>query len=232
MWFIDNIVIYCNNISSFFYSIYLEVLGWVFPFWLVASFFYNLSTTFSALAWQFYYFGLWVDATASKLLEILSWSTIQSYITDWFYLIGDLNTIFFYFWANVTDVINNWWSSTSLSVLDWINAFSAFLQSQIDVVNSWLTNLQLAWDSFKDKIPSLDLIISWFSNWWGYVLNLVIAWGALTATQIQSLIDSAFTAYTPFWEGWLDWKDSLIEFIQDPWQWLYDRVEDLFDRFW
>lgn len=50
--------------------------------------------------------------------------------------------------------------------------------------------------------------------------------------DISALIDSAFLSREPFWAGWQDWKDAVIEFIQDPWQWFYDRLEELFDRFW
>lgn len=232
MWFINNIVSYCSSISSFFYSIYLEVIGWVYPFWYAATFFYSLHSAFASLAWQFQYFGQWVDTTASKLLEILSWSTIQSYITSWFYYLYDLSVIFYYFWSNVTNIVTSWWNNTSLLVQSWYKAADQLLQQGIDNLTGLWSNLQAAWDAFKGKIPSIDAVTSWWSDWWGNVLNQVIAWGALTALQIDSLIDSWFKSFAPFWEGWQEVRDQVIQFFTDPWGWLYDRFDDFIERFW
>ena len=232
MYFMSSIISACNSASSFFYSIYLEVYSWVYPFWLAAAYFSSLSSLFSNLAWYFYDFNTWVDNTANKLLEILNWNTIQSYIRSWFYSLSDLSTIFYFFWTNVTNVISNWWSTAQATVKSWDDAVKSFLQAQLNTVNSLLTSLQASWDGFKGKIPSIDAIISWFTNWWGNVLAQVIAWGALTALQIQSLVDSAFTLRNGFWEGWQDIRAQVLEFFADPLQWLYDRMDEWFERFW
>lgn len=121
MWFLSSIISACNSLSSYFYSIYVEVYGWVYPFYNAAILFYYVSSFFANLAWYFYDFNTWVDNTASKLLEILSWATIQSYITNWLRYISDLGTIFYYFWTNVTNVVTSWWNNTSLLVKGWIN---------------------------------------------------------------------------------------------------------------
>jgi len=232
MWFVDYITQKCYDASGLFYSIYLKVYDWVYPFWLAATYFYSLSTLFNTLGNYFSYFSQWVGTTASKLLEILSYSNIYSYFKTYFDYATNAWSWVLNAWTNVTGIVNSWWASTSITVQSWIAAAQSFLQTQLNTVNTWLTTLQAAWNEWKAKIPSFDALWLWFTNWWNSVLTQIIAWGALTALQIQSLIDTALKTYAPFWEGWQDWKDSVIEFIQDPWQWLYDRVEDLFDRFW
>jgi len=229
---IDYIVSYCNDVSDFFYSIYLEVLGWVYPFWYAADFFYSLSTIFSDIAWSFYYFSQWVEDVVTQLEDILSWDTIKSYITSWLLYIGDLSTIFYYFVSNVSDVITNWWADATTIVKGWIKDASDILSGLIDDLSSWLTSLQTAWDSFKDKIPSIDAILSWWGDWWGNIMANLDSWWDDRLLDISALIDSAFLSREPFWAGWQDWKDAVIEFVQDPWQWFYDRLEELFERFW
>lgn len=232
MAFINWIIEDFNKASDFFYSIYLEVYGWVYPFWLAADFFYSVSRVFNWLAWDFYDFGVWVDATANKLLEILSWDTITSYLLSWLPNLDALNTWFYHWWGNVTSAITSWWSSTQYLVKGWIAAGQQWLQDQLDSLSSLLVSLQSQISYLLDQLPSINEIIAWFSTWWANILASLIAWGALTATQISSLIDSAFTSREPFWAGWQDIKDSVIEFFADPWGWFYDRAEDLFDRFW
>ena len=228
MVFMSSIIQACNSASSFFYSIYLEVYGWVYPFWLAATYFYSLSSLFADLAWYFYDFNTWVDSTANKLLEILNWNTIKSYITSWFYYLGDLSTIFYYFWTNVTNVINSWWLTVQATVKSWDEAVKSFLQSQINSLQGLLSQISVAWDAFKGKIPSIDIIISWFTNWWGNILAKVIAWGALTALQIGSLIDSAFTLRKDFWEGWQDIRTQVFDFFADPLGWLEGKFTNWF----
>lgn len=232
MWFINNIVSYCNSISDFFYSIYQTVQSWVYPFYYAAGFFYSLCTLFNDMAWAFYYFGQWAFNVASQITYILSWSTIQSYILWWLPNLQDISNWFYSWWSNVTSAITSWWSSTQYTVQGWIDIASSWLQSQINTLNSLVASLQSQISYLLDQLPSINEIISWFTDWWGNVLAAVIAWGALTATEISTLIDSKIKEWSPLLEGWLDWKDALIEFIQDPEQWFYDRLEEVFDRFW
>ncbi|GAI36189.1 unnamed protein product, partial [marine sediment metagenome] len=81
-------------------------------------------------------------------------------------------------------------------------------------------------------IPDLEDVTSWFTNWWGNTLSNIIAWGALTGTQIGSLVDSAFTLRDDFWAGWQDWRDKVTEFFTDPEDWLYKAADRIIERFW
>lgn len=232
MWFLDQIVAYLANVRDWFLSAYYEVYGWLYPFYLLATPLYWLYYAFHYITFYFGEFNTWLDWAAGQLAYILSWSTIQSYITSWLYYIGDLSTIFLYFWYNVTQVVKGWWADISLLIQGWIDTASSWLQSQVDNLSSLLASLQSQISYLLDQLPSINEIITWFSNWWSYILAQIISWGALTATQIWDLIDSAIRAYAPFWEGWQDWRDAVTDFFTDPEDWLYKAVDRIIERFW
>jgi len=232
MGFLDDIVDFLNDASDLFYDIYREVLDWVYPFWLAADFFYEICLLFNDLAYAFRDFGDLIWDWRYEIEDILSWSTIRSYIRNW---LPDLENMVVWFWDWYDWIINtveNWWYSTKYTVQAWIDSAQAFLQSQINSIDTYLAYLEAAWDSFKGMIPDLEAVTSWFANWWNNALANIIAWGALTGTQIQGLVDSAFTLRDDFWAGWQDWRDKVAEFFTDPEDWLYKAVDRIVERFW
>lgn len=228
MWFLDLIVTYCNNISSFFYSLYLEVRSWWIPASYSAVIFLQLSWMFSYLAWDFYYFNQWVDSTARKLLDILSWSTIKSFILSWLPSLQDAVNWFLARLSWFTTEVTNWWNGTKAIVQGWIDTAKQFLQTQINSLSTLLANLQAAWNEWQLKIPSFNEIWSWFTNWWNNTLARIITWGALTALQINTLIDSNIKSWFPFYESLSQLWSKVAEFITDPLTWLEKRFTDWF----
>ena len=210
MAFIIKIVVLLFNISQLFYRIYLEVHGWWSPFSLIAPVFYEIKTVFSSLAWQFYHFGNWLNTITAQIGETLSWDAIKSYILNW---LPDLENAINWFlnsvyWINAQ--IISWWNNTVFVVQNWINIARDLLQAQVNNLTSWLANLQNEWDTFKKEIPDLSTIF----------------------LEINTLIGSWFKQYQPFWEGWLDWKNKVIEFFTDPLEWVYNRIDEWFERYW
>lgn len=228
MAFMDWIIERLGDVSGFFYDIYREVLDWVYPFWLAADFFYNLHLLFNGLAWDFYDFANWVDDVVDELRDILSWSNIRSLIRGWLPDLEDVVDWWDRWWVWVGHEIDDWWDSTKNTVQGWIHYAEVRISDWIDSLERALTTLQAAWNDFKDRIPALDELWLWFTAWWANVLENLIDWGALTGTQIDSLIDSWFKSYEPFWAGWQDVRDNVIEFLTDPLTWLQDRFTDWF----
>ena len=50
--------------------------------------------------------------------------------------------------------------------------------------------------------------------------------------DIQKLIRSAFKEYEDLWRGWAAIRDQVFDFFKDPEQWVYDRLDKFFERFW
>lgn len=208
--FISSIIDRLNAISSFFWSIEQEVSEWVFPFSLIA---YPLSTTslaFNTLAWNFRDFSLWIYDITDRAKDILSWDTIWSLIRSHIPNLEAIRDWFTNRWAWLNTQISNWWSETGATVAGWIEASKDWARLWIDYLEGRANSLQAAWDNFTTvTLPSLP---SW--------------------VDINALFASWAKSFEPFWEGWQDVREAITEFIKDPLQWFYDRLDEIFERFW
>jgi len=205
-WIVEKL----SDIGMWFYD--LALASWDIPLLpnIIGNLFYDLHGFFVGLAWDFVDFGEEVDDIIDKLGDILSWSNIRSFIRDWLPDVEDVVDWYYRWWDKVIDEVDGWWSSTRYTVLDWIDNAKDYAWQLVRNVENWLDDLQDSWDNFRTlTLPNL-------ADWSG----------------VDGLIDSWFKTFTPFWEGWQDVKDSVIEFFSDPLQWLYDRLDKFFERFW
>lgn len=199
-----------NSVSTACYSVYVEVLDWVFPFFYLAGPFYELAYFFSNLAWRFSSFFTWLDTTIATVTDILTWDTIWSYIKSYVPNLEQIRDWFYYWTGHVWQEINEWWLTVSSTVLGWVDEAKQYTWEWVESLLRSINNLQSSWDTFVTvTIPTIP---SWLN--------------------IESLIKSWFADYTPFWEGWQDWRDKVAEFFSDPEDWLYKRLDSFFERFW
>lgn len=232
MWFISSIISWLGSISDYFYDAYREVIDWVWPFYYLAYPLYYLYIGFYNLANYFGYFGDWVNDVAAKAANILSLTQIYSYFS--YYFDAALNA---WDWVvnafgNVWTIVDDWWSSVRYTVLAWVEEAKSYAAALVDNVSYRLSSLQSAWDNFKGMIPSISEIIAWFANWWAKILANIISWGALPGSVISTLIDSKIRDWFPFYDDLAALWGDIVLFFTDPLQWLYDRAEEFFDRFW
>lgn len=232
MPFMSWIIQRLNDASDFFYEIYREVMDWVYPFWLVADFFYELSWLFWRLAQDFYDFNELLDSWAIKIGQILSYANIWSYFEWWFDRAEWAWSWVADAFSNVWDIADSWWSSTQDTVLAWIEEVKSYAESLVDEVNAWLAYLDSWVVEFRNRLPRIDEIDSWWRNWTGEVLSVVDTWWTSTMGEVQGLIDSAFIVREPFWAGWQDFRDQVAEFFSDPEDWLYKALDRIVERFW
>lgn len=232
MFFIDWIVDGLDAISEFFFSIgrWCDDQGW--PFTYVADFFWSLGTTFFYLKWDFVDFGDWVDDVAAKILKFISWIDLDRWFREWSEKILEAYYWVRSAWSNVTDIVEEWWQAISITVQGWIDAA---VQGLDDLIVAWnnfwsytwpewtarLTDLRSLWDDFwNNTFPTL-VSFTWLETWWNTKLIF-----------IDELIESILKEWFPFYNELRDLWDNIKEFITDPLQWFYDRLEELFDRFW
>lgn len=228
MSFFDSILSYLSDVTDWFWDAYLVVNGWVSPFRNLAPALYYLYTTFNNLQWQFYQFSLWVSDANTKLTQILSIAAITSYFQVWINYAS-------YAWNwtqfavnNVTQIVGNWWGTAQQNVLAWIEQAKQWALVQINNLAGALAEVQAWWNSFKDKIPSLNEIFLWFTNWWANILSHLNSWWIERLLDIEALFNSWVLELVPFWEGWQEMRDNVFEFFGDPFKWLFDRFEDWF----
>ncbi len=227
-WIIEELA----NVSDFFYDAYSEVKDWIFPFYYLKYPLLGLYTTFHWLSESFYDFYQWLDWAADRIDEILSWSNIRSLIGSWLYRIEDAVDWFLSWTYWVRQEISDWWTGILPYILTYVdNAVEGFT----DLIEAWDTFWTITFPTwttellrvgselsafFAFTLPTL-VSFTWLTTWWNSKL-----------TEIDTLINSWFLTFTPFWEGWLDWKGQVTEFFSDPYQWIYDRLDEFFERFW
>lgn len=229
---ISRILEYLNSITTVFYNLYLETRGWIYPFSLVASFFYTLSTITNSIAWQFYYFSQWVENVTDKLANILSYENIAAHFRSFFNSASEALEWVRQAPKNIINTVDTWWEGVKLTIWSRIDIAKEALQSNLDAVNNRIFSVKEAWDSFKSKIPSINEVLTWFTNWRGKVTSTIITWGALTSKEINELLASRTKELKPFWEGWQELRAQVTEFFTDPGKWFFDRVEGWLERFW
>lgn len=232
MWFLSSIVGWLDNVSEYFYDAYLEVRGWIYPFSYLSIPLYYLYRAFNELAYYFGEFNGWLSWAADRIDSILDTWDIQSLLRDtidaainaWDWVVNAFR--------NVWVIVDEWWFATQGVVLAWVAEAKEYSKSLVDMLGQSLARLQYQWDNFKPQLPTITEIISWFSNWWGNIQANLETWWTQKTLEIQSLIDSAFILRSDFWLGWQEQREAIMEFISDPLQWLYNRIDEFAERFW
>lgn len=194
----------------------------------LGDFFVELEYIFADIATTFYEVDQAWDDFWDEISEFLDWGEIYQHITGWIPNIEEIRDWFYNWWNNVLTVVYEWWHDITLEVQSWIEQGDAFLHGLIDSVEGWLSDLQNEFDTFVAGLPDLTAIGEWFSDWWGNILAELDIWWNDRLADIQGLIDSAFANWSPFWEGWIEVKDSVVEFVCDPLEWLWGRFADWF----
>lgn len=232
MWFLYQIVSWLGHVRDYLFDAYIEVSGWYHPFNNLA---YPLYWLYYAFYYITYYFGLlseWLNWAASRIDQILSISTIQSYFQAFINYASWAWSWISNAWSNVTSIINTWWSSTQQTILVWINNAAEWLQAQVDGLGVWVSNLQASVNNLLAQIPSINELIAWFSDWWPKILTPLTSWWNEKLLDIESLVQSEIKDWFPFYDELTSLWNSIKEFFTDPEDWLYKAVDRIIERFW
>jgi len=228
VYFINKIIEYLNDASDFFYDLYLECYYAPYIPGVVAYLFYQVCLVFNRLAWRFSDFGSWVDDVAYKLTKFFTELELDAWFKEWKTKILDAWNWVRYAWSNVTSIINDWWSPVTTTVKGWIAvatqgldtlkvAWDSFWKVTFPQWTSKLDTLKAAWDSFWTvTFPNL-VSFQWLTSWWNGKLK-----------EVDSLIDSKIKEASPLFAGWQEVKNSVVEFISNPLDWIETRFTDWF----
>lgn len=206
VWIIEEL----QNAEDWFHDAYVVVRDWVYPFSLLEYPIYGLYGVFKWLVEDFYDFYLWLEEANALISDILSWGNIQNLIRSWLIGIEDALSWFRNWTTYIGQYIADWWSSILPLVL-----------AYVDSALAGLGDFAATWDNFWNNIFPGLVTFEWLTSWWNGKL-----------TEVNSLINSWFIAFTPFWEGWQDVREEVIAFFSDPLQWIYDKLDEFFERFW
>lgn len=228
MSFIEEIIDLLWEISQWFYDAYQEVKDWVWPFYLLKYPLYAIYGRFMWLSEEFYDFSEWLEWAADLLGSVFSWTTIKSLIRSW--LPGLEAAIdWFLSWTTwVGQYITDWWSGILPYILTYVdNAVGGLVDLATIWDNFWTVTwpqwmslfdeLVSSWDDFWTNIFPDLVSFTWLTTWWNGKL-----------LEIDTLINSWFLAFAPFWSGWQEIRDNVLEFFADPLEWLWTRFTDWF----
>jgi len=220
------------------YSESLPFVGqYLYYFFLnVGNWFYDGTADFSpgpgCLYSRTLEFNTWVGGAVQKLKEILTWDNIYDSLLVYLNAALDAWAWVLHAVTHVTDIVTNWWLSVQVTVQGWIEIAKQWAKDLIDQVSSSVAGLQEAWDNFKGMIPTLNEVILWWSNWRAGVWSLLDTWWNDRLLDVQSLIDSSFITWLPFYDNLVSLWDSIEEFFTDPEEWLYNAFDRIIERFW
>lgn len=220
------------DIAWFFWEIRYEIRGVPIVGPALAALFYEIFALFMDLATQVARFGDWVNDISTKILEVVTLTSVWDYFKEYFQAAQ-------FAWAWVLDAFTyvtqwtvEWWASNSIIVQSWIAiATQGFSELVVAWDNFWtvtwpellsvVNTLSTAWDYFWTvTLPTL-VSFTWLTTWWNARLM-----------DIQALINTAFTLREGLWAGWQEWRDQVTEFFTDPEDWLYKAVDRIIERFW
>jgi len=204
--FMPFIVDYFLVLQDYFNRAATTVYDWFYPFNLLALPLDWAQYSFGQLAKYFSTFSLWIKGITEKVIDYLSPSDILnllSPLTKWGVMAWE--------WIqnasqNIGSAIEEWWAERKQEIDSWREYFS-----------EQFTELRTAWDYFWTVLFPQSVSFDALFEWWHSEIK-----------ELQGIIDSAFAIREKFWEGWLDWKDTIAEFFTDPLEWLQSHFVDWF----
>ncbi len=204
--FLDTLVSWVAWFANVMASWKYTASTWVWPLNTLYGFFVNLSTFADNLFTGIYDFRNYIYVLENRISVFFSWDSIIQSITSNLSSLSGLVSWFSNWYMNVIAVIDSWFSG----VLDYI-------KSLISTATQGLAGMIAAWDHFyKVILPTLFDVV-YAEEWWhGKVVDL------------SGLIASSFTERADLWRGWSDFRDAVIKFITEPWDWLLDHFADWF----
>ena len=216
------------DISDWFYSAYREVSGWVWPFHYLQYPLYGLYRAFWSLLSPIANFAEWTGDVWNKIQSIFSLAQITAYFRTWIdAAINAWNWVSNSFW-NVWNIVESWWSSAKFTVLGWIDIATLGFDA---LIVWWDEFWKITWPQWMATLEVLgSRIDDFFKNTLPGLFNVEYAaiWWVTKLLDVMGLIDSSFVDRKDFWEGWQEMKGKVVEFFQDPLEFLLTLFTDWF----
>lgn len=228
MAFMDWIVTKLYEAAQFFNDLWYECYSAFYVPDIIGDLFFELYLIFNRLARQFSDFSDWVDDIAYKITTFFSELDLEAWFQQWETRILDSWDWVTSAWDNVTNIIEEWWLYIAPTVRGWIDSAVAGFGSLIDQVSAEVTELWETVESFIGRLPSIDEMWGWFTNWWANILTPLTSWWNEQLKQLDRLINDTIAVWFPWYENLVEIKDKLFEFFTDPLEWLLDKFTDWF----
>lgn len=198
------------SFSNLLYSWKVNSYGWMWPLNIIAPFFQALSSIADGLFSGFFDFVYWADRINRDIQEKAG----QSWVYDllWAFL-SPINTTLSWLTNrldNIGSTITNWWSGVSTTVLGWVEAAKGYALGLVNNLQGLVNSLQSWWNNFTATVlPSLA-----------------------SRFDVDQMIKSTFAPWADLFNFWGQVGSEIKAFFADPLQWVYNKLDDFFERFW
>jgi len=198
------------SFSNLCYSWKVNSEGWGWPLSIIAPFFRTLSSVADGLFSGFFDFVYWADRVNRDITAMVTQSWVVSYFSWVIYQVDQLWAWFWNWWGNVTSVITNWWSGVSTTVLGWVDTAKTYALGLVNNLQGMFNSLQSWWNNFTATVlPSLA-----------------------SRFDVDTMIKSTLASWFPFYNDLVQLWGEIKAFFADPLQWVYNKLDDFFERFW
>lgn len=197
------------NVGQTFWDFYIRTSGDFFFGW-TASWWRAIGGFFDELAFAFILFRNVLMGIADEIATFLTgWDILDLMkgVAEW--ALDAWNWVSSA-WSNVWQIVNAWWGTIITDVLGWIDA-------AIDVVNS--------------VIASIQFMVNVAASWIGQFVATTLPTLA-TIFTVETLVDSTIRTWFPFYDELVSIWNEILEFFADPPQYVYNKLDEFFERFW
>jgi len=210
MWFLNYIVQRLGDAKSWFLEAYYEVNEWWSPFNLLAPPLYSLYVAFYWLEQRFTDFNTWLTWASDRIDEIIDERDIWNILSTPIKWASDAWNWVANATLNVWSIIEQWGASFYDFISASVNAAQTWLLNQITDVQNFANNLRAEWDNFLTvTLPNL-----------------------IGRGELDSLLTSWLTTAFPFYDALASLWGEIQAFFVDPLEWLYNKLDEFFERFW
>lgn len=179
------------------------------------------------------------DWVSSAIDSVYSWASSM-----WGSLVGWV--------SSAIDSVYNWLSSAWSSLVDWVNSvlsnikqvYNTFVNYITNVYETVVNNITNVYETTVNSITNIiGVTIDKVADWFESIGGATRAWAEGLFVKVKEVWNTITGDLNAWWKtqlallretfGWiLPLRDNIEGFFGDPAQWIYDRLDDFFERFW
>lgn len=198
------------DVAGFFWGLYIRmsgdpILGWMASWWRA------IARLFDQVSFGLILFRDWCMNVADEIATFLdSWDILGllaipiKWAQDAWDWISSA-------WTNVWQIVTAWWESTALP----------FVNGLIDIAKTWAGEL------INIAQIGVNLLMATWDHFWTTTLPTLA-----TIFTVENLIDSTIKVWFPFYDELVSIWNEILEFFADPPQYVYNKLDEFFERFW
>lgn len=183
----------------------------------------------------------WILAWVNYVIALAqgAWDWLAS-VVDWVkelwnILIAYINKQVQPLWNRITTWwydLSTWWSATWYSVTNWVNARFDSLKDWVGATRDWLVDrINAAASQLRDSIAAAVSSLNRLIGQWNSFVTFTLP-GLASLVDITKAFDNFMLKWRDLFNWWGEFWRDVTDFFTNPFQWIYDRLDEFFERYW